>query len=162
MQAASRPSSGSRWRNDAALSSHTCHRIVRPHPRARAFPGRRHGEPVLAGCRDGGTGARSRRGGGRRRSGVGRAFVPHADDASAPYWNPAALKNVQQMQFMAMYMPLYGDWFGADYTYFGFVYPTLSAGAFGLGYTRVGTTFDSYDEQSRPTGQANYSESQLL
>jgi tetratricopeptide (TPR) repeat protein len=93
---------------------------------------------------------------------MGRAFVSLADDASAMYWNPAALKNVQRMQFMAMYMPLYGDFTDATYTYFGFVYPTLSAGAFGVGYMGVGTTFDGYDDVSRPTGEGNYSESQIL
>jgi len=118
-----------------------------------AFPAR---------AQDGGTVSPFSLGAGSRAIGVGRAFVTNADDASTPYWNPAALKNVQQMQFTAMYMPLYGDWFGADYTYFGFVYPTLSSGAFGLGYTRVGTSFDLYDEQSRPGGDGNYSESQLL
>lgn len=118
--------------------------------------------PALARSQDGGTVSPFSLGAGSRAIGVGRAFVTNADDASAPYWNPAALKNVQQMQFTAMYMPLYGDWFGADYTYFGFVYPTLSAGAFGLGYTHVGTTFDLYDAQSRPGGEGNASESQLL
>jgi tetratricopeptide (TPR) repeat protein len=72
------------------------------------------------------------------------------------------LKNVQRMQFMAMYMPLYGDFTDATYTYFGLVYPTLSAGAFGVGYMGVGTTFEGYDEISRPTGESNYSESQIL
>src|SRR5512147_609751 len=82
--------------------------------------------PGLARSQDGGTVSPFSLGAGSRAIGVGRAFVTNADDASAPYWNPAALKNVQQMQFTAMYMPLYGEWFGADYTYFGFVYPTLS------------------------------------
>jgi tetratricopeptide (TPR) repeat protein len=119
--------------------------------------------PALARSQDGGTVSPFSLGAGSRAIGVGRAFVTNADDASAPYWNPAALKNVQQMQFMAMYLPIKGDLdFGATYTYFGFVYPTLSAGAFGLGYTRVGTTFDLYDAQSRPGGEGNYSESQLL
>jgi tetratricopeptide (TPR) repeat protein len=119
--------------------------------------------PVGARAQDGGTVSPFSLGAGSRGISVGRAFVTHVDDASAPYWNPAALKNVQQMQFMAMYMPMNGNLdFGATYTYFGFVYPTLSAGSFGLGYTRVGTTFNSFDEQSRPTGEANYSESQLL
>jgi tetratricopeptide (TPR) repeat protein len=102
-------------------------------------------------------------GAGSRSISLGRAFVSLADDGSTPYWNPAALKNVQAMQFMAMYLPsLYGDYFGADYMYAGFVYPTLSAGAFGIGYTRIGTTFDRYDEFHRPEGEGNYSESQLL
>ncbi len=118
--------------------------------------------PGTARAQDAGTQSIFSLGAGSRGIGLGNAFVSLADDASAVYWNPAALKNAGSMQFMAMYMPLYGDFTGADYTYFGFVYPTLSAGAFGVGYTRVGTTFDSYDEQSRPLGESNYSESQLL
>jgi tetratricopeptide (TPR) repeat protein len=119
---------------------------------------------VPAGVRaqDGGTMSPFSIGAGSRGISLGRAYVSLADDASTPYWNPAALRNVQQMQFTAMYMPMFGDYTGLDYTYIGFVYPTLSAGAFGLGYTRLGTTFDIYDEQSRPGGEGNYSESQLL
>lgn len=118
--------------------------------------------PATVRAQDGGTMSPFSIGAGSRGISLGRAFVTQADDASAPYWNPAALRNVRQMQFMAMYMPLYGEFTGADFTYFGFVYPTLSAGAFGVGYTRVGTTFDLYDEFSRPGGEGNYSESQLL
>jgi hypothetical protein len=119
--------------------------------------------PHIARAQDGGTMSPFSIGAGSRSISLGRAFVTLADDASAPYWNPAALRNVQQMQFMAMYLPsLYGDYFGADYAYFGFVYPTLSAGAFGIGYTALGTTFDRYDEDHRPEGEGNYSESQLL
>jgi hypothetical protein len=72
--------------------------------------------PGLARSQDGGVVSPFSLGAGSRAIGVGRAFVTNADDATAPYWNPAALKNVQQMQFTAMYMPLYGNLFGADYT----------------------------------------------
>jgi len=116
--------------------------------------------PLLA--QDGGTQSPFSLGAGSRGIGLGRAYVSLADDASSLYWNPAALKNVGSMQFMAMYMPLYGDFTGIDYTYFGFVYPTLSAGAFGVGYMRLGTTFDRYDAGSSPLGEGNYSESQIL
>lgn len=119
--------------------------------------------PGLARSQDGGTVSTFSMGAGSRAISVGRAFVTNADDASAPYWNPAALKNVQQMQFMAMYMKPNSDLeLDANYTYFGFVYPTLSAGAFGVGYLRTGTTFDIYDEASRPGGEGNASESQFL
>lgn len=118
--------------------------------------------PLAVRAQDGGTESVFKLGAGARGIGMGRAFVSLADDASAMYWNPAALRNVQRMQFMAMYMPLYGDFTGATYTYFGFVYPTLSAGAFGVGYMNVGTTFDLYDELSRPLGEGNFSESQIL
>jgi tetratricopeptide (TPR) repeat protein len=115
-----------------------------------------------AGTGDGGTLSPFSLGAGSRAISLGRAFVATADDASAVYWNPAALRNVQSRQIMAMYMPVFGDFTGADYTFFGAVYPTLSAGAFGVGFMRLGTTFDGYDEFSRPTGEANYSESQVL
>jgi tetratricopeptide (TPR) repeat protein len=119
--------------------------------------------PAASRAQDGGTVSPFSIGAGSRSISLGRAFVTLADDASAPYWNPAALRNVQSMQFMAMYLPsLYGDYIGADYAYFGFVYPTLSAGAFGIGYAQVGTTFDLYDEADRPGGEGNYRESQLL
>lgn len=119
--------------------------------------------PVPAAAQDAGTQSPFALGAGSRGIGLGNSFVSLADDASAVYWNPAALKNAGSMQFMAMYMPLYGDFTGsATYTYFGFVYPTLTAGAFGVGYMSVGTGFDLYDEQSRPGGEGDYSESQIL
>ena len=119
--------------------------------------------PAAVRAQDGGTTSPFSIGAGSRGISLGRSFVTLADDASAPYWNPAALKNVQQMQFSAMYLPsLFGDYFGADYAYLGFVYPTLSAGSFGIGYTHVGTTFDRFDEFHRPEGEGNYAESQLL
>ena len=101
-------------------------------------------------------------GAGSRAIALGRSFVSIADDASAVYWNPAALRNVQSKQLMFMYMPLFGDFTGADYTFFGAVYPTLNAGAFGAGFQRIATTFESYDDFSRPTGEGDYSESQVL
>jgi tetratricopeptide (TPR) repeat protein len=118
--------------------------------------------PAHAGDGDGGTRSVFSIGAGSRAIGLGRAFVSLADDASAVYWNPAALRNVQQTQLMFMYMPVFGDFTGADYVYFGAVYPTLSAGAFGLGFQRIGTTFDAYDEFSSALGEQNYSESQAL
>jgi tetratricopeptide (TPR) repeat protein len=111
---------------------------------------------------DGGTQSVFSIGAGSRAIGLGRSFVSIADDASSVYWNPATLRNVQRGQLMFMYMPLFGDFTGADYVYFGAAYPTLNAGAFGLAFQRVGTTFDSYDAFSRPLGESDYSDSQLL
>jgi tetratricopeptide (TPR) repeat protein len=111
---------------------------------------------------DGGTTSPFALGAGSRAIGLGRAFVSAADDASAVYWNPAALRNVQSRQIMAMYMPVFGEFTEADYTFIGAVYPTLGAGVFGAGFMRIGTTFDAYDEFSRSLGESNYSESQVL
>ena len=117
---------------------------------------------ALAQDGDGGTQSVFSIGAGSRAIGLGRAYVSIADDASSPYWNAATLRNVQRAQLMFMYMPVFGDFTGADYVYFGAVYPTLNAGALGLGFQRIGTSFDVYDELSRPTGEGDYSESQLL
>jgi len=113
---------------------------------------------------DGDAGTRSifSLGAGSRAISLGRAFVSVADDASAVYWTPAALRNVQTKQIMGMYMSVFGDFTGADYTFFSLAYPTLGAGAFGLGYMRVGTNFNGYDEYSRPTGEGDYSETQVI
>ncbi len=111
---------------------------------------------------DGGTRSVFSLGAGSRAISLGRAFVSVADDASAVYWNPAALRNVQSKQFTGMYFSLFSDFTGADYTFFGAAYPTLNAGAFGLGFMRVGTTFKGYDPDSRPTGEGDYSESQFM
>ncbi len=118
--------------------------------------------PSMAGDGDGGTQSVFSLGAGSRGISLGRAFSTLADDASAIYWNPATLRNVQTKQISFMYMPLYGDFTGATYTFFGVTYPTLNAGAFGLGLMRVSNTFDRYDALSRPLGEGEYSESQLM
>jgi tetratricopeptide (TPR) repeat protein len=113
-------------------------------------------------AQDGGTQSPFALGAGSRAISLGRAFMSVADDASALYWNPAALRNVQTKQFMGMYMPLYGDFTEATYTYLGVSYPTLNAGAIGVGFMHIGADFEGYDALSIPTGTENYSETQFL
>ncbi|MCH7548762.1 MAG: hypothetical protein IH969_04355 [Candidatus Krumholzibacteriota bacterium] len=113
-------------------------------------------------AQDGGTEGVFTLGAGSRAIGLGGSVVGAVDDASALYWNPAALPHVPRPEFAAMYMPLFGDFTGADYVFAGLVYPTLEKGAFGVGFLRVGTTFDGFDELSRPTGEGSYSESQFF
>ncbi len=111
---------------------------------------------------DGGTESVFSLGAGARAFGLGNAYVSGADDPSALYWNPAALRNVPSAQLTGMYMPLFGDFTGATYSFVGGVYPTLSTGALGLGFMRVASTFDRYDEASHALGEGQYSESQFL
>ncbi|MFQ5511018.1 MAG: hypothetical protein ACE5EO_04150 [Candidatus Krumholzibacteriia bacterium] len=121
--------------------------------------------PTPAGAQDGTAGTQSvfsTLGAGSRGMSLGRSFVSLADDASAIYWNPAALKNVRSRQFMGMYMPLFGDFSDATYTFLGAAYPTLSAGAYGIGFMRVGSNFEGFDDASVPTGTQEYSETQVL
>jgi tetratricopeptide (TPR) repeat protein len=99
---------------------------------------------------------------GSRAISLGKAYVSMADDASSIYWNPASLRAVQRKQLMGMYMPLYGDFTDATYTYLGAAYPTLNAGSIGLGFQRVATNFEGFDESSVSTGEEEYSETQIL
>ena len=55
---------------------------------------------------DGGTQSVFSIGAGSRAISLGRAFVPIADDASALYWNPAALTNVRDGQVMLVQLHL--------------------------------------------------------
>ncbi len=114
-------------------------------------------------AQDGGTQPVFSTGVGSRAIGLGGAFVSLADDASSIYWNPAALRNVQDKQFMGMYMPLSGEFAdGTAFTYLGAVYPTLGAGSWGVGFLRASSQFEGFDATSVPTGTQDYSETQLL
>jgi tetratricopeptide (TPR) repeat protein len=118
--------------------------------------------PVIAADGDGGTQSPFSLGVGSRAISLGRSFVSVADDASALYWNPAALRNVQDKQIMGMYMSLFGEFTDVNYAYIGGVYPTLNAGSIGIGVMRVGGDFEGFDGASVPTGTQDYSETQIL
>ncbi len=52
---------------------------------------------------------------GARAQGLGGAFGPAADDASAAYWNPAALSRVPGYELMAGHTSLFGGLAGHDF-----------------------------------------------
>ncbi|HBU69529.1 MAG TPA: hypothetical protein DEE98_04000 [Elusimicrobia bacterium] len=67
---------------------------------------------------------------GARPSGLGEAFGGVANDVNSIFYNPAGASRVRQPEFMAQY----GVWFQSiNYNVLGFVYPTETAGSFGLG-----------------------------
>ena len=59
---------------------------------------------------------------GGQAMGMGRAFVGKADDASAPYWNPAGLAYLDRIQTSLMSTYLFK---GISHNYIGFVYPKV-------------------------------------
>jgi len=83
---------------------------------------------------DGGTRSIFSLGAGSRAISLGRSYVSLADDASALYWNPAALRNVEDKQLMIMYMPLFGGFSDATYSFFGSGLPHARSGGF---WTRI-------------------------
>ncbi len=119
--------------------------------------------PLGAAAQDGGGGTRSvfTLGAGSRAIGMGGAFTAVANDASALYYNPAAMKINGAPTLMANHISLFSGFTDASYDYLGLVWPTLGAGAFGAGLLTTGTGgIMGYDEFSRPTGELSYRESQ--
>ncbi len=65
-----------------------------------------------------------------RALGMGRAHTAVADDASASYWNPAGLSQLEQNNIVALYSILQED---TGYGAFNLAMPTVDYGTFGMG-----------------------------
>jgi len=86
---------------------------------------------------------------GARPLGMGGAFTSIADNADAPYWNPAGLANIKNQEINTMQTRLSSD---TDHYYISFVFP-LKRGAIGISWIQVGmgtitqtTTTDAFNE----------------
>ncbi len=124
---------------------------------------------ILAGseCRaqeaSGGTRSVFTLGAGSRAISLGGAFSATGDDPSAIYYNPAALRLNGQPSIMLSHIQLFSGFSDANYDFLGAVYPTLDAGALGIGVITTGTGgIRQFDENSIPGGEISYRESQGL
>ena len=119
--------------------------------------------PLGAAAQEGGGGTRSvfTLGAGSRAIAMGGAFTAVADDASALYYNPAAMKLNGAPTLMANHISLFSGFTDASYDYLGLVWPTLGAGSFGVGLLTTGTGgIKGYDRDGYPTEEFTYRESQ--
>jgi tetratricopeptide (TPR) repeat protein len=73
-------------------------------------------------------------GAGARSLGMGKAFFAVADDASATYWNPAGLTQLDRKEVMALHATLFAD---TSYDFLSYVHPTPKMGVFGANLTRL-------------------------
>ena len=73
---------------------------------------------------------------GSRALALGGATVAYPTDPSSYLSNPAGMKLVQQRALDFSLTTLFE---GTQYNFLGYVHPTLSAGVFGIGFTRIGT-----------------------
>ena len=92
----------------------------------------------------------------RRRSGDGhgRRLLRDFDDASAAYWNPAGLSQLQRKEVTTMQATLFQ---GVKLTYFSFAYPTKSGSTFALSMTQLANPgFEKVDVvlNPRPTSRS--------
>src|SRR5262245_36750738 len=91
---------------------------------------------------------------------LGGAFAARVGDASALYWNPGRMASLVRGAALVTHAPIgFGD---ATQTFAGIVYPTPSAGSFGLGMLRLATgDIQAFDAQSRPQGTLEFAETAL-
>ncbi|MFA6433151.1 MAG: PorV/PorQ family protein [Elusimicrobiales bacterium] len=73
-------------------------------------------------------------GAGARGLGMGGAFFAVVDDASASYWNPAALTLVEKKEFTAMQASMFAD---TTLSFFTYAQPTTSRGTWAVGMTQL-------------------------
>ena len=82
---------------------------------------------------------------GARALGMGSSFVSVADDATAAYWNPAGLAQIQRRAFAAMYSDSFGASQGGflskglvEYNFVGYVHQIEGIGSAGISWIRLG------------------------
>jgi len=68
-------------------------------------------------------------GAGARSLAMGGAYVALADEASGPYWNPAALTQVDEHQFLSMYAPFFEK---TNYNFLSYVHPLRRMGTLAI------------------------------
>ncbi|MCD6412897.1 MAG: PorV/PorQ family protein [Elusimicrobia bacterium] len=82
-------------------------------------------------------------GAGARSLAMGKAFVAVSNDASATYWNPAGLGDIERQEAMMLHTML---WAGTSYDFLSYVKPMINLGAIGLSLVRLYTGgFEGYD-----------------
>ena len=95
-------------------------------------------------------------GAGARSLGMGKAFVSIADDASATYWNPAGLAQIDRKEITALHAILWAD---TIYDFISYVHPISGIGTVGGSLTRLHSgKFDGRDDNNEPTHE--FSDSQ--
>ncbi len=120
-----------------------------------------YGIPQVAWCKASGgqPGAFLSWGAGARSLGMGKAFVSIADDASATYWNPAGLAQIDRKEIAALHAILWAD---TIYDFISYVHPVAGVGTVGGSITRLHSgKFDGRDINNEPTHEFSDSQTAL-
>lgn len=98
-------------------------------------------------------------GAGARSLGMGKAFVSISDDASATYWNPAGLAQIDRKEITALHAILWAD---TIYDFISYVHPVAGVGTVGASITRLHSgKFDGRDINNEPTHEFSDSQTAL-
>src|SRR3989339_1307659 len=73
-------------------------------------------------------------GAGARALAMGKAFTAISDDATATYWNPAGLTQLERKEFDGLYAKL---WYDTTYSFISYAHPTTKLGVFGISLTSL-------------------------
>ncbi|MBU2567370.1 MAG: PorV/PorQ family protein, partial [Elusimicrobia bacterium] len=112
---------------------------------------------IAAGCFAAGTdpSAFLSYGAGGRAFGLGGAYAGISEDATATYYNPAALGALQYKQLLTSYSTL---WENTDYSYAGYTHPLVDAGALGFNIVRLYSGgAERRDIYNKPQGNFDHS-----
>ncbi len=91
--------------------------------------------------------------------GMGHAYVSLSGDASAPFWNSAAIAGIDRPEFMAFRTTLFLE---TNYDCLGFSYPMENIGVFSLSLGRIGAdNIPRRDQFNRLIDTFSSSETQL-
>lgn len=91
-------------------------------------------------------------GAGARALGMGGAFFAVADDATASYWNPAGLAQLERKELTAMQATLFAD---TTLSFISYAQPTATGGTWAVnvtqlsskGFEKISATFDPVTEE---------------
>ncbi len=98
-------------------------------------------------------------GSGVRALGMGGGFVGLSDDASAVFWNQAALSGLDGQEINLMHVTLFE---GSIYDVMTYVYPNPKLGGFGFSFMRLGTGHIVRRQDWNDMGEFSYSTWQFL
>jgi tetratricopeptide (TPR) repeat protein len=98
-------------------------------------------------------------GAGARALGMGGGFVGLADDASAIYWNPAALSCLDNQEISLLHVTLFES---SIYDVANYVYPHPKLGGFGFSFMRMGTSNIIRRQDWENLGEFSYSVWQMM
>lgn len=95
-----------------------------------------------------------------RSLGMGRAHAAVADDASAGYWNPAGLSQLERKDVVALYSQLFEE---TDFGSISFALPTIDWGTFGVSVAHLRSVgFKGRNDQAIETGEFDLNDTAIL
>lgn len=97
---------------------------------------------------------------GARAIALGSSAVAFTQDATAVYWNPAGLDELQRKNLSLFYTQLLGS---TSYSFVGYAHPTLELGTFAFGLIHLSTgDITNADDLGNKLGTGTFSRTQFL